>query len=159
MKTTLLCCATCLLMLWAAAAPAATYQWSVDGFARVLQILADGKGGCVVLGNASSGERIVWVNQKGAIVYDKTLTMGMSLGIVTFDGKTLVYHYQMALGTLIVVDKKGIETTVSDTDYNLNGLLGTFPYQPVNGGDKKGFFTVQDPVMSGTMRVARYTYK
>ena len=160
MKTTLLCCATCLLLLWAAAAPAATYQWSIAGFANVYQILADGKGGCVVLGSTLGGQRIVRLNKNGVIVYDKLLVGAMSLGILSFDGKTLVYQQQTAAaGTLIVVDKKGVETTVSHENYDQMGHFSVSPYQPNNPSDKKGFFTMQKPTSPGTWRVARYTYK
>lgn len=137
---------------------AATLVWGIDGFDTVYQIVADGKGGCAVVGVASSAPYIVWLDSAGNIVYQRTLTVS-TLGIVAFDGKNLVYHLATSPMTLVTVDKKGTEKTVSDPAYHLFGAFMGMPYQPNRPFDKKGFFTAQAPTGSGTWRVARYSYK
>jgi len=158
MKKSFLSYVAMLVLLCAVAAPAATFQWAVDGFVSVMQIVADGKGGCAVLGANASGMYVVWIDKKGAKVYEKTLALS-SMGILSFDGKTLVYQLATSPMTLAVVDKKGVETSVSDAAYSMYGVYVMSPYQPNVPRDSKGFFTAQVPTGPGTWRVARYTFK
>ncbi|MCX7004049.1 MAG: hypothetical protein NTV22_12380 [bacterium] len=148
-----------VLLVSAVAAPAATFQWAVDGFISVMQIVADGKGGCAVLGAYPGGMCVVWIDKKGAKLYDKTLTGTSSMGILSFDGKTLIYPLTTSPMSLVAVDKKGVETSVSDAAYSMYGVFLGMPYQPNVPRDSKGFFTVQTPTGPGTWRVARYTIK
>lgn len=92
-------------------------------------------------------------------MYEKTLTGTSSLGILSFDGKTLVYQLTTSPLSLVAVDKKGVETSVSDAAYNMYGVFMTTPNQPNVPRDSKGFFTIQAPTGPGTWRVARYTFK
>ncbi|MCX7001765.1 MAG: hypothetical protein NTV22_00660, partial [bacterium] len=92
MKKSFLSYVAMLVLLYAVAAPAATFQWAVDGFTSVMQIVADGKGGCAVLGANAGGMYVVWIDKKGAKLYEKTLTGTSSMGILSFDGKTLIYQ-------------------------------------------------------------------
>ncbi len=158
MKKTFLSYVAMLVLLCAVAAPAATFQWAVDGFTSVNQIVADGKGGCAVLGHNASGIYIVWIDKKGAKVYEKTLTSS-SLGILSFDGKTLVYQLTTSPYSLVAVDKKGVETSVADASYMMYGVFVMMQNQPNVPRDSKGFFTAQSPTGPGTWRVARYTFK
>jgi hypothetical protein len=80
------------------------------------------------------------------------------MGILSFDGNSLVYQVMGPI-SLMAVNKKGVETPVTDPAYLMYGTFTMAPYQPSRGGDKKGFFTAQAPVGPGTWRVARYTFK
>ncbi len=155
---TLLTYVALLLSLSAMVVPAATFQWSADGFAMINQIVADGKGGCAVLGTNGGGFYIVWLDKKGVKIYEKTV-VNTCAGILSCDNKTLVYNMLGSPYTLIAVDKKGVETTVSDPAYNMRGVFMTTPNQPNVPRDSKGFFTAQAPTGPGTWRVARYTFK
>ena len=159
MKKSFLSYVAMLVLLCAVAAPAATFQWAVDGFTTVMQIVADGKGGCAVLGAYPGGMCVVWIDKKGAKLYEKTLTGTSSMGILSFDGKTLVYQLMTSPMTLVAVDKKGVETSVADAAYMMYGVFLGMPYQPNVPRDSKGFFTAQAPTGPGTFRVARYSFK
>jgi len=158
MKQSIRWCVTVVALAVATTVQAATLEWAVDGFAVIYQVVADGKGGCAVLGAYPGGPCVVWIDSSGAKVYDRTLTTS-SLGILAFDGKNLVYHLATSPMTLVTVDKKGAERTVSDPAYHMYGTYVAAPYQPSRAGDKKGFFTAQAPTGAGTWRVARYSYK
>ena len=159
MNKTFLSYVAMLVLLYAVAAPAATFQWAVDGFTSVMQIVADGKGGCAVLGANAGGMYVVWIDKKGAKLYEKTLTGTTSMGILSFDGKTLIYQLTTSPMSLVAVDKKGVETSVADAAYTMYGVFFGMPYQPNVPRDSKGFFTAQVPTGPGTWRVARYSFK
>ncbi|MCX7847953.1 MAG: hypothetical protein N2595_08000 [bacterium] len=137
---------------------AATLEWAADGFTFVAQIIADGKGGCAVCGQYTGSFCIVWFDNTGQKVYEKTLSVNTS-GIVAFDGKNLIYQVGTSPASLVVVDKNATEQTVSDPNYHMHGSHTAGPYQPNRAFDKKGFFTAQQPTGAGTWRVARYSYK
>lgn len=156
MKRSLLLCA--LAHIISVTTQAATLLWAVDGFDAIYQMVADGKGGCAVAGVYLGAPYIVWLDSAGNKVYQKTLAVG-TLGIVAFDGKNLVYHLSTSPMTLVTVDKKSNEKSVSDPAYHMFGTFMITPYQPNRPFDKKGFFTAQAPTAPGTWRVARYAYK
>jgi hypothetical protein len=145
------------------AVSAATPEWSYDAtFGIIFQVVADGKGGCAVMGvQTNSSYHVAWLDKKGNVIYDKTLVPGgVVLNIYGASKKGLMFGIQTMAGPeLITVDKDGVE---SGQAYPVNSLyfqVGVPPYGASITQDKKGFFfQLRDP-LTGIYTLERYSFK
>ena len=130
-----------LLIILALSATAAINRWTYNTpFSKILQIVADGTGGCGVLGADTNGHHfIVRIDKKGIALYEKDLGASiLCLGIAHVSPKGIAYWTRGAEDVIIHVNKKGVEQTIAKP-FSL--------YQPCTGSysstysDKKGYFS------------------
>ena len=143
---------------------AATPEWSYDGtFQQIFQVIADGKGGCAVVGvQTNSSYHIAWLDKNGDVKYAKTLPAGggVIFGVYGADKKALIFGIQTVAGAeLITVDKKGVESSQAFPVGALFYQVGVPPYGVSMTQDKKGFFfPLRDP-LTMIFTLERYSYK
>jgi len=136
---------------------AATELWAVDiGIVSVFELKPDGAGGCAVVFSDPVGMKVLWLNKKGEVAFNKVVAGTVSLTAVT--KKAIVYQVQAAETTQVYVDNKGRDSSISDAEYLIksNTMMGT-PIGPM--ADKKGFFVWKQKKSDGTIYITRYSYK
>jgi hypothetical protein len=163
MKNSALTLTACLLFTLALSATAATERWNYTApFVQIFQIVADGTGGCGVLGIATNGHFFVaYLNKKGTPLYEKDLGAAANcLGIARVTTKNLAYWVQSVAGSVLIhVNQKGVEQTISQVNFGYypSAML---PFYNSNFSDKKGFFSsTQDLVPPNFWYVVRLTDK
>ena len=145
---------------------AATEQWRFDGWERILQVVADGSGGCALFRIETNGvaASVVWLDRDGQVKYEKENFLEIPGPIISCTKKELIFSTTgTSTSTLSVVilqvDKKGVEKETSDPAYFLTSV--GYDQEPMNSvKDKKGFFAVA--LTTNELRrisLVRYTYK
>ncbi|MCX7002191.1 MAG: hypothetical protein NTV22_02830 [bacterium] len=153
--------AAALAALASVPALAVTEAWSYgDDLATVYQILADGAGGCAMYGITTNGQSIiVWLDKKGTATYTKRITNSM-YGLAAASKKEIVYSNATASPYVFThVDKKGVETSVTDAAFNLATTQLGPPGLAQNQADSKGFFAIKLPLGPGVIKLVRFNYK
>lgn len=141
-------------------AGAATQQWIFDGDDVIRQVIADGKGGCAVVTQNTNGfPSITWLDKNGDVRYQETWSEAITVYIVKCSKKMLLYGVDSLPSKFFHVDKKGVNTTISDGSNDLNsGIYASVI--PVNCmADKKGFFTILIDLADGTQKLVRFSRK
>jgi len=163
MKNLALTLTACLLVTLALSATAATERWNYTApFAQIFQIVADGTGGCGVLGVATNGHFFVaYLNKKGTPLYEKDFGAAVNcLGIARVTAKNLSYWVQSVAGSVLIhVNHKGVEQTISQVNsaYYPSGII---PFYKCEFSDKKGYFSSKvDLVPPSFWYVVRLTDK
>jgi hypothetical protein len=157
MKLNILFYAAFAALLLVGSTEALTRQWSVAAGSGVTSLMADGKGGCAFVHSETNGTMtIVWVDKKGTVKYEENFPVGTVVLVTECLKKAMVYYKQSGSDReLVQVDKKGQETSLTESDIVLNPLPVIVTY------DKQGFFalgidTNQIPVRT---EVIRYSIK
>jgi hypothetical protein len=141
---------------------AATKQWSVMADGQIYQVVGDDKGGCAfVWVSTSMVATVVWVDKKGAVQHQETLSTGAyPFAIAQCTPKQLMYLRETPAGyELVQIDKKGQETVLPTTgDVTVNG---GFPYALTRPIDKKGFFaiSIDTNTPANSSELTRYSNK
>ena len=143
---------------------AATQEWTYERpMAAVLQILADGSGGCGILASdTNSCFRVAWIDSKGGLKYEAVLPSGTdAFGLMSCDKAGLLYSIGWSgTNVLISVDKNGVVTTIADPTNQVHATLGVPAYFTSRFSDKKGFFTTKIALTAPMhASVARYSFK
>ena len=144
---------------------AATEQWRFDGWSRVLQVVADGAGGCALFRVETNGvaASVVWLDNKGQVKYEKENLLEVPGPIISCTKKELIFSTSgTSTSTLSVVilqvDKKGAEQEISEPESFMISPAYQFPQSVLK--DKKGFFAVALSTNEPRrMSLVRYTYK
>lgn len=151
-RVLLICC-----LIAAAASFGAKELWSVDGEAAIMQIIADGHGGCAfVRGNTNNAYTVVWVDKNGAIRFQAATTNISGGAILRCTTRELVYIRNTVPATLGQVDKKGAETVLSAPSGGLEAPILSM-YQSFTA-DPKGFFAI-GYYGPDSMRLMRFSNK
>lgn len=148
------------ILLFMAAADAATQQWTYSGSNGVYQIMVDGKGGCVVfrITHPPKGD-IVWLDKKGNPLYTvgvSNITVGR---ILTCTPKTLIYTDSREVPAVFQVDAKGTHTRLPAAAGTYNAITTPFPMFTNKATDKKGFFAVNTKTNPLSVTVIRFSNK
>ena len=154
-KTIILACVCGVLA--ATALVAATKQWRVFGDAGIMQIIADGAGGCAfVRVDAGNTGTVVWVDTKGTVKYHRDLgkiTAGCILSCTT---KVLRFLTENPPYVVVEVDSKGIETEIA-APYGAMMPAELQVYQNTTA-DAKGLFGILY-IASGRQDLLRFSNK
>ncbi len=141
-------------------ARAATRQWEYTSIQTIIQVVADGKGGCALaMADTNNIVTVVWLDRKGRSLYQSLPVSGPMLGpIQDCSPKQLTYTIFIGYPMIVQVDKKGHEQPV----VSIGGITYGTPLAPnANNrlGDKKGFLVIN--VDTNTMRetLVRYSFK
>lgn len=143
---------------------AVTEQWrnTFTGVDGIIQVVADGKGGCAVASLDTNGIAIIsWYNKKGDVIYQSdNYIYGFPNMIQACSKNQLTYMLTVPVPMIVQVDKKGAERPVAV----INGYLYSLPFTSLSANantfvDKKGFFVVNANTNTKTFAVVRYTYK
>ena len=156
---------TAMLLLATLAVVAATEQWRYDGWSRILQVVADGSGGVAFFRLETNGvaASIVWLDKKGALVYESANMLELIGPIISCTKKELIFtrgegNPPNRTIILVQVDSKGNEQTITEPGKYLVGPA--FQFGQGISKDKKGFFaealTTNSPYRT---ELIRYTYK
>ena len=158
----ILLCSCCLASLTLVAV---TEQWRYDTGEEVLQVVADGKGGCAVFyGGTNSTYSCVWLDRKGRILYQASGPGSgpFGIGITACSPKQLLYADFSTFPQLVQVRKQRAPVPVAA----LGGFVIGTPFAPVpipvpssQVGDRKGFFVVNTNTNAEEDTVIRYSYK
>jgi hypothetical protein len=163
MRTTIAVIVLCAVSFIRAAV---TEQWYITlsdmGDPDYAQIVADGKGGCALLyysTNDQKGLKLIWIDKKQQIIYQKEFAVDLPIAISACDGKQLTYIHGLSRHTVVVVDTKGNEILTLgtmggwlDEEAALNARIA---WQVPR--DKKGAFALVDIAEEGDP-VYRLTY-
>ena len=144
----------------------ATQQWTFDGMSNIVQVFADGKGGCAITRmtgeiNGTNQFDIVWLDKKGAFIYSRQLA-DENLGIIlNCTSKSLLYTDHRPTPVFVQVDDKGTESIVpSDAGkYNMLPEVSMISSQKSPVYDKKGFFVVETGTNGMSATLVRYSNK
>ena len=141
---------------------AATREWSVDAPGQIYQVVGDGKGGCAFVWITTAGvPTVVWVDKKGAVKYEKTLSpTSWPFSVAQCTRRQINYLSDTGSGhQLVQIDKQGRETSVATSGQVVAN--GGYPFTLLNATDKKGFFVVQlsTNTPAPTSQLVRYSNK
>jgi hypothetical protein len=157
MKPSPLLYATLAALLLVGNTCALTRQWSVAAGSGVTSLMADGKGGCAYAHSETNGTMtIVWVDKNGAVKYEETFPVGTGVLVTECLKKAMIYFKQSGSSReLVQVDKKGQETSLTESDVVLNPLPVIVTY------DKQGFFTlgIDTNQLPARTEIIRYSIK
>lgn len=147
----------------AAAARGATEEWTYGGLSGVVQLVADGSGGCAFTrrtgGSGNKGE-VVWLDQAGQVRYQAGLSNLVHGGGIMMSTPTdLVYGDLWATKLVIHVNAKGEAAIVPAAANTVNASPAFFPLYHQRMDDKKGFFAVRMNTNTAAATVVRYSYK
>ena len=141
---------------------AATEQWRFTVPMMLVQVVADGNGGCATAALDTNGFiNVFWFDKKGDIKYTSDPIPGFMPGIIqSCSKKQLVYMSMIPMPLLVQVNKKGDEKPV----VSLGGFLYGRPLPGMAANtssltDKKGFFVINVNTNAETSAIVRYTYK
>jgi len=140
-------------------ARAATEQWTFDGSNGVYQVVADGAGGCAILRLLSGSGEIVWLDKKGAILYQTGVSNIIAGSIAVCTPKDLVYADNRGSLAVYHVNKKGTVQKLDADPNTVNTVQTLFPLLYNNIADKTGFFAVKNQTNTMTHTVIRYSNK
>ena len=143
---------------------AATEQWRLDGWSRIMQVMADGAGGAAFFRMETNGTAaaVVWADKKGAIIYQHENLMEFPSPIISCTKKELVFSRVSGTPTnesivIAQVDKKGNEQIIAEPGKYL--IPPVYVYGPSDIRDRKGFFavsmTTNQPYRSELIRYSR----
>ncbi len=155
-------CAILLIGCGCLTAGALTEQWRYVARAAVQQIVADGKGGCVIADrDASNFAGVVWLNQKGAVQYTAGVVTGSPFATIVngCSASQLLYTGTPGFPMMAQVDKKGVAKPVVAFGGYLLGMPMMMPFGPSRLDDKKGFFVVNVNTNTDVNTVVRYLFK
>lgn len=145
-----------LALLLATALFAATEQWSVDGKEMIMQVVADGKGGCAfICSETNSVKTIVWLDKSGKSIYESTVSNAV---IITCSNKQLVYKDKLSGPKIIQIDVKGRKKEFSKSESDAYVSLMHSVSYPSEMADKKGFFAVKI-TMASRQALVRFSNK
>lgn len=172
---------------------AVTEQWNITlinyqehqqyGGSACAQIVADGKGGCVVLypyylydegGYSTNGWKLLWVDKKQQTIYEKQFLSAeylyadqFNIAVESCNGKQLTYMYGFeysVTSTVVVVDAKGKELVALATGggwfslENYGDMAASARFARQVHSDKKGVFAIVK-VAENVYRLTYSTFK
>ena len=143
---------------------AATQAWTYERpMGAVLQILADGSGGCGIFAMDTNGcSRVAWIDSKGVVKHEAVLANSTNVfGLMSCDKSGLLYSIGWTgTNVLISVDKNGVVTTIADPTNQVSATLGIPAYFTSRFSDKKGFFATKMALVAPEFAsVVRYSFK
>ncbi|NLF39686.1 hypothetical protein GX586_09590 [bacterium] len=140
---------------------AATQEWQTPPVSNILQLVADGKGGCVVASSDTNERvRVTWYDRKGAVMYESPEMLGYGpLSIInSCSSKQLLYTMYYGLPMLVQVSRNGSALPVASIGgYTIGGPIAVFPASRF--ADAKGFFVINVDTNIPAKRAVRYSYK
>lgn len=143
-------CLACALFVYAA-----TEEWDHDGQHQIIQVVADGKGGCAFLRMSTNHiQSLVWLDSKGQVLYQSVVSNAV---IFTCSKKQVVFSDKQSGDTVKQVDVKGTVSLLDDPD-RMEGPL-TMQYYQNTMADKKGFFAIKMVSPPGEQRLVRFKNK
>ena len=156
MKTRLSILVCLLALLACAAAGAATEQWRYSGVPYIIQIFADGSGGCAfAFTNVNNTSSVVWLDKNGATIHEGITSSHMLSPIIKCTAKELLYAAQ---GALVHVDRTGAASTITaSSGLLLQDYLALLPMNAT--ADKKGFFAVLFGFSGNKQALIRFSNK
>jgi hypothetical protein len=144
-------CLVCALCVYAA-----TEEWDYDGQHQIIQVVADGKGGCAFLRMSTNQvQSLVWLDSTGQVLYQSVVSNAV---IFTCSKKQVVFRDKLTGETVKQVDAKGTVSLLSDPDGRMDGSL-TMQYYQNTMADKKGFFAIKMVSPPGEQRLVRFKNK
>ena len=144
------------LVLAALRVSAVTTAWSYQAdIVSFHQVVADGTGGCGIIGATTNGSLcVVRLNSKGEEIYRYQLGVS-TYGILTIGKKGMVFsEVGVPPYRLIYADAKGQSIVVSSPGYNLLNMM--MPTLRSRLFDKKGFFAFALPSAPVQQKLVRY---
>jgi hypothetical protein len=145
-----------------ASARAATEAWTYSGLTGIFQIVADGAGGCAITHTATrfmeNGE-VVWLDKKGALLYQAGISNVLHTGILICTPKNLVYSDMRATNLAIHVALDGTATLLPAAADTFNRAPSQYPIYQQFLADAKGFFAVRTDTNTMAATLVRYTNK
>ncbi|MCX7846503.1 MAG: hypothetical protein N2595_00505 [bacterium] len=137
---------------------AASLEWSVNlGNGLVMQLIADGSGGCaVVVERSGPSFDVIWFDNKGTVRYQATLSNWPVL--LACEKKGLVYVHSTGMQYVAVsVDKKGVATTITTpVEMHLDTAALSYDRFVMRRSDSKGFFVERWDLVSWYLQ--RYSF-
>jgi hypothetical protein len=145
-----------------ASARAATEAWTYSGLTGIFQIVADGAGGCAMTrmdsGDVQDGE-VVWLDKKGALLYQAGISNVLRGGILVCTSKHLVYSDLRATNLVIHVALDGTATVLPAAANTFNRSSAALPIYQQAMADAKGFFAIRTDTNTLAATLVRYDNK
>jgi len=160
MNTRILLIAACILAAcWCARSLAATEEWSFPGSNGVYQLVTDGKGGCAFVRLEVAGMRMIWLDHKGEVRFQKPIILGAQ-AILALSKNYLYYLDYSPPGQAVVqVDKKGADARIATDAQSIPQVPALWAVPENSVGDKKGFFVVRIETNTAQYTVSRFSNK
>ncbi len=144
---------------------AATKVWDYDrntdpDGAQIIQIVADGKGGCAATWiDTNDVFTVVWLDKKGTVKYEQQMygLMFSANMIIHCSKKRLVHFSGAPIPMVVQVDAKGNAKVTGTLNGYLMGIL-TFPIPKQILADKKGFFAANSDTNEIYQTLIRYSH-
>jgi len=158
--TLVVCAAWCLWVPLKAGA--VTKQWESASVSNMVQVVADGKGGCAFAWQDSSNKiHVTWLDAKGGVIYDSSSFSAMfAINIIErCTPKQLIFNGVVVFPSLIIVTSKGVAIPVISADGLVIGSPMAFSLPRHEFSDSKGFFVINRDAAGTPMRLVRFTYK
>ncbi|MCX7005524.1 MAG: hypothetical protein NTV22_19970 [bacterium] len=149
-------------VLACACATAATEQWTYSGLTGIFQIVADGAGGCAMTryaGAFDDSSDVVWLNKKGALIYQAGISNVLRGGIMVCTPKNLVYADMRDTNMVVHVAADGTATIVPAAAHTLNRTPLPYPIYWQLMADSKGFFATRTDTNTMAATLVRYSNK
>jgi len=139
---------------------AATKQWQYNSPNNIMQVYADGKGGCAVATTDTNNlVTVVWLDKKGKVLYESPLMSAPMIGLIqSCSANQLTYTIFFGYPMIVQVSKKGEETPV----VSIGGITYGTPLAPTLNNkldDKKGFFIINVNTNTTRKTLVRYSFK
>ncbi|NLF39685.1 hypothetical protein GX586_09585 [bacterium] len=152
----LLACASCAA-LCAMSAVCATEQWSVPGGDTIMQIVADGSGGCAfAYRDASNNVTLVWLDKKGQTIFESHPTNHYMWPVIVCTKKTLLFADLRPGPVIVQAANDGTETVLAEPGAVITSSAYGMYRQAVTA-DAKGFFAVNvTPISPGGQTLVRF---
>jgi len=147
----ILVCLTCSLLVYAA-----TEEWDYDGQYQIMQVVADGNGGCAFLRESTNHiQSLVWLDRTGKVVYQGVVSNAV---IFTCTKKQVIFSDKLTGADVKQIDAKGTVSLLADPDGRIEGSV-TMPTSKSTMADKKGFFAIKLGAVPGGQRLVRFRNK
>ena len=151
----------CVAVFAAVSVLAATELWRTPTVSNVIQVMADGKGGCACAWfDTNATINLAWFDAKGRVRYTSEPS-DIPIPILPINActpKQLLYTTVYGFPMMVQVDKKGRAIPVA----TIGGfVIGSPPMLlPRNSlTDQKGFFLINVDTNNAVECVVRYSYK
>ena len=110
--------------------------------------------------NSVENFELIWLDKKGTLIYQTTLSNIVSSTIIDCTPKQLLFADYRSGPVFIQVDNKGVETIVPSSAGKYNMLPGVelIPVPVINSriDDKKGYFLVRSSTNENAATLIRY---
>jgi hypothetical protein len=148
--------------LTCACAQAATEEWTYGGLTGVLQVVADGAGGCAMTRFTDGPydySDVVWLDKNGALLYQAALSNALRAGILVCTPKHLVYSDMRETNLVMYVAQDGTATMLPAAANTFNRSPALYPLYWQSMADRKGFFAIRTDTNTQAATLVRYTNK